>query len=62
MNITQRFYRAEIEGVISKGSGLGLSIVKHALKNHDSELLIKSKLHKGSTFSFILPKVTIKRD
>ncbi|AGH79995.1 phosphate regulon sensor protein PhoR [Psychromonas sp. CNPT3] len=62
VNITQRFYRAEIEGVTSKGSGLGLSIVKHALKNHDSELLIKSKLHKGSTFSFILPKVTIKRD
>lgn len=56
MNITQRFYRVEIEGLTIKGSGLGLSIVKHALKNHHSELLIKSKLHKGSTFSFILPK------
>jgi two-component system phosphate regulon sensor histidine kinase PhoR len=39
----------------SGGSGLGLSIVKHILANHDSDLEISSQVNVGSTFSFTIP-------
>jgi len=51
--LTERFYRVdEARTRDSGGSGLGLSIVKHVLSNHDSELKIASQPQKGSTFSF----------
>jgi len=51
--LTERFYRVdEARTRDSGGSGLGLSIVKHVLTNHDSELRVVSQLQKGSTFSF----------
>jgi two-component system phosphate regulon sensor histidine kinase PhoR len=62
-HLTERFYR--VDGARSRdsgGSGIGLSIVKHVLTNHDSLLEISSEVRKGSCFSFTLPKVTyIKR-
>jgi len=54
--ITERFFRVDDVRSSGSGSGLGLSIVKHALGRHDSELQIKSKLGIGSTFSCRLPK------
>ncbi len=55
--LTERFYRVDkARSRDTGGAGLGLSIVKHALQHHDSQLQIKSKVGKGSTFSFIIPK------
>lgn len=56
--LTERFYRIDSSRNRdqSGGSGLGLAIVKHALHNHGSELVIKSVIDKGTTFSFALPR------
>lgn len=54
--LTERFYRVnQARTRDSGGSGLGLSIVKHILANHDSELEISSRLDVGSCFSFTIP-------
>jgi CheY-like chemotaxis protein len=37
------------------GTGLGLSICRHLVENMGGELLAKSTVEKGSTFSFIVP-------
>ena len=51
--LTERFYRVDQARTRdSGGSGLGLSIVKQILTNHDSKLKISSQVKKGSTFSF----------
>lgn len=53
--LTQRFYRVDKSRQNNNfGSGLGLSIAKHVLLNHDSELSIKSKPNQGASFSFEL--------
>lgn len=58
-HLTERFYRVDdARSRDSGGSGIGLSIVKHVLTNHDSLLNIDSKVNKGSCFSFTLPLVT----
>ncbi|GAA5214415.1 phosphate regulon sensor histidine kinase PhoR [Corallincola platygyrae] len=56
LRLTERFYRIDkARSRDTGGSGLGLSIVKHALSNHQSQLEIKSKVGKGSRFSFEIP-------
>jgi two-component system phosphate regulon sensor histidine kinase PhoR len=54
--VTERFYRVDEsrESTVG-GSGLGLSIVKHALEHHNAELKIESVIGQGSTFSFVIP-------
>lgn len=53
--LTERFYRVDkARSRKTGGSGLGLSIVKHVLNHHNSQLNIKSKLGQGSEFSFEL--------
>lgn len=53
--LTERFYRIEqSRSSASGGTGLGLAIVKHVLRNHQSNLTIKSTLNKGSRFSFVI--------
>ena len=39
-----------------KGSGLGLLLCKDLIRRHNGDLWVESKLEKGSTFSFSLPK------
>ncbi len=54
--LTERFYRVDsARSRQNGGSGLGLAITKHALSHHQSELVVESKLNKGSRFSFIIP-------
>lgn len=51
--LTERFYRVDkARSRATGGSGLGLSIVKHALSLHGSELDIASEMGKGSQFGF----------
>jgi len=54
-NIFKEFYR--VDNTINqevKGTGLGLTLVKHIIEAHQGKIWVKSKLGKGSTFSFTL--------
>ncbi|TEW47865.1 phosphate regulon sensor histidine kinase PhoR [Psychromonas algicola] len=56
LHLTERFYRVDSSrSRDTGGSGLGLSIVKHALTHYDSELHIESHVGEGSQFSFVIP-------
>lgn len=58
IRLTERFYRVDqARSRATGGSGLGLSIVKHALMLHDSELEIQSEVGQGSQFSFNVKNV-----
>ena len=53
--IFEEFFR--VENTINqevKGTGLGLTLVKHIIEAHQGRIWVKSKLSEGSTFSFIL--------
>ena len=55
--LTERFYRVESGRTREAGgSGLGLSIVNHALLCHQAELKISSEIGRGSIFTCIFPK------
>tara|TARA_B100001750_G_scaffold174585_1_gene142759 strand:- start:772 stop:1566 length:795 start_codon:yes stop_codon:yes gene_type:complete len=57
-HIFERFFRVEdSRSRDSGGYGLGLSIVKHILKAHKSEIFVESTLGNGSVFSFNLNKI-----
>jgi len=56
LHLTERFYRVDASrSRDTGGSGLGLSIVKHALSHYDTQLQIESNIGEGSQFSFIIP-------
>ena len=56
LHLTERFYRVDASrSRDTGGSGLGLSIVKHALTHYDSRLQIESNVGEGSQFSFVIP-------
>ncbi len=57
--IFDEFYR--VDNPINekvKGTGLGLSLIKHVVEAHQGQIWVKSKLGRGSTFSFTVPKAT----
>lgn len=39
----------------SKGTGLGLTLVKHTVEAHGGRIIVKSRTGEGSTFSIVLP-------
>jgi signal transduction histidine kinase len=54
--IFEKFYRAGSELVHeTKGSGLGLSLVKHIVEGHHGEITVDSTPGEGSTFTILLP-------
>jgi signal transduction histidine kinase len=54
--IFQRFYRAKSSLVSeTRGSGLGLTLVKHTAEAHGGSVEVESEPGKGSVFSIILP-------
>ena len=53
--IFEKFYRAEDSLVHeTKGSGLGLSLVKHIMEAHGGSVEVESAPGKGSTFTLVL--------
>lgn len=54
--IFDKFYRSEDSLVHdTKGSGLGLALVRHIMEAHGGRVLIDSARGRGSTFSLVLP-------
>jgi PAS domain S-box-containing protein len=50
-----KFYRAKDASFISKGTGLGMSIVKHIVEFHGGKVWVESEHGKGTTVSFTVP-------
>lgn len=55
--IFEKFYRVTEKNLAhkAKGSGLGLSIVKHVMDKHNAKIIIKSKIGSGTTFRLVFP-------
>ncbi len=58
--IFERFYRVDrARSRGTGGTGLGLSIVRHVATNHGGEVNVRSREGEGSTFSLLLPLVSV---
>lgn len=56
--VFERFLRGDTSlNRANEGSGIGLSIVKALVDSHNGEIIVKSKLGKGSTFEVLFPKI-----
>lgn len=59
-NIFEKFY--QVDGSSTRkygGNGLGLSIAKHIIEQHDGDLWVESEFGRGSTFYFSVPCLSI---
>ena len=55
-HIFKKFYRVQDEETrISKGTGLGLFIVKQAVERHSGKVFVRANNDKGVTFTILLP-------
>lgn len=57
-HIFDKFYQGD-KSHLSKGNGLGLSLVKRIIELCDGEIKVRSKLNYGTTFTIELPKNSI---
>ncbi len=55
--VWQKFARGSGEDLRSRGTGLGLYLVRYFVELHGGKIALKSQLGQGSTFSFSLPLV-----
>jgi signal transduction histidine kinase len=56
--IFEKFYQASNATRLStKGTGLGLTLVKHTVESHGGQVYVESKVNQGSTFTISLPIV-----
>ncbi len=62
-NIFNRFYRVKSTSDFeARGSGLGLTLVKHAVDAHGWQIKVKSTPERGSSFSISIPLKTKKEE
>ena len=62
-NIFNRFYRVKsTTDFEARGSGLGLTLVKHAVDSHGWQIEVKSTFGEGSIFSISIPHNSIKEE
>jgi signal transduction histidine kinase len=54
--IYDKFYRADTSDTAVRGLGLGMSIVKKIIDDHDGTISIDSKLGEGTSICFTLPR------
>ena len=54
--VYDKFYRADTSNTAVRGLGLGMSIVKQIVDDHDGKILIDSKLSEGTSVCFTLPR------
>ncbi len=54
--IYDKFYRADTSDTAVRGLGLGMSIVKQIIADHDGTISIESKLGEGTSVCFTLPR------
>jgi signal transduction histidine kinase len=53
----RRFFRLdEVEGHLFTGAGLGLSIARQVVEQHNGKIEVESELGKGSKFTILLPR------
>lgn len=57
--IFERFYRAPGTGDVTRGTGIGLTIVARYVELHGGEMGVESAEGQGSTFWFTLPAATV---
>jgi signal transduction histidine kinase len=54
--VFEKFYRSkDVNAADAKGSGLGLTLVKHITEAHGGQIEVHSEPGRGSTFTIILP-------
>ncbi len=54
-HVFEKFYRGEMGKHQSKGSGLGLYLVKYFIEKHGGKVLLESEFGKGTKIGFSLP-------
>ena len=55
-HLFEKFYRVKNHRNLAKGTGLGLTLVKHIIETvHGGEVEVTSRENDGSTFTFTLP-------
>jgi signal transduction histidine kinase len=52
---TERFYRGTEAGRMAQGSGLGLSLIRRVVEEHDGELRLDSTPGEGTRVTITLP-------
>ena len=61
--LTERFYRTDpARSKAAGGTGLGLAIVNHIVNRHQANLIVSSRLGKGSEFMVHFPSRSIRAD
>ncbi len=61
--VFDKFYRSsDVKAADAKGSGLGLTLVKHITKAHGGRIEVHSELGQGSVFSIFFPLTIPKKD
>jgi signal transduction histidine kinase len=55
-HIFDKFYRADSSDTATQGLGLGMSIVKQIIDDHDGTIMINSSLGAGTSVRFTIPR------